>query len=276
MASNDPVMVATDLSARSDRPFERAFLLAEQLGTSVLVLHVVEGKKELSEEERDRLVDQIGEEFGATAANSEIIFEHGSVAPTIARVAEERRCSLVITGVARFNSPGDYILGTAVDHIVRRSPVPVLVVKRRPRNPYRRLLISTDFSSCSMNALTTAAAMFPEAAIRLIHVYHSSYDAFLAHDTTADYIRSEAEESMKAFTEALPQSVRDRLEVTVEEGHLAGILEDRIKEWKADLLVVGSHGRSGFAQATIGSQAADLLEYEPCDVMVVRYPGEKG
>ena len=275
MAANDPVMVATDLSARSDRPFERAFLLADQLGTSVLVLHVLERKKELSEEERDRLLDLVEQEFGATAANSEVLLEHGSVASTIARVAEERRCSLVITGVARFNSPGDYVLGTAVDHIVRRSTVPVLVVKRRPRKPYRRLLVATDFSSSSMNAVVTAAALFPEAELRLIHVYHSSYDAFLAHDTTADYIRGEAERSMQAFVDALPEDLRQRLQVRLEEGHLAGVIEDRIREWQAELLVLGSHGGSGFSQATIGSQTADLLEYEPCDVLVVRKASSK-
>lgn len=272
MAANDPVMVATDLSARSDRPFERAFLLGEQLGTSVVVLHVLERKKTLTDEEQDRLLTLIEQEFGATAANSEIVFEYGSVAPAIARAAEERSCSVVITGVARFNSPGDYVLGTAVDHIVRRSPAPVLVVKRRPRKPYERLIASTDFSSCSMHALVTAATLFPEASIRLLHVYRSAYDAFIAHDTTAEYIGSEAERSMKAFTDALPESVRARVEASVEEGHLAGVIEERIREWQADLLVLGSHGRSGFAHATIGSQAADLLEYEPCDVLVVREP----
>ena len=276
MAANDPVMVATDLSARSDRPFERAFLLADQLGTSVVVLHVLERKKELSDDERERLLDLIEQEFGATAANSEILLEHGSVASTIGRVAEEKRCSVVITGVARFNSPADYVLGTAVDHIVRRSTVPVLVVKRRPRNPYGRLLVATDFSSSSMNALLTAAALFTQAEIRLIHVYHSSYDAFLAHDSTADYIRGEAEKSMTAFTEALPDTLRQRLQASVEEGHLAGVIEDRIREWQADLLVLGSHGGSGFSQATIGSQTADLLEYEPCDVMVVRKRSKDG
>jgi nucleotide-binding universal stress UspA family protein len=273
MASNDPVMVATDLSARSDRPFERAFLLAEQLGASLVVLHVVERKESLDIEERERLLDLIEQEFGATQANSDIVLEHGSVTSTIARVAEERRCSVVITGVARFNSPGDYVLGTAVDYIVRKSPVPVLVVKRRPRKPYARLLVATDLSSSSMHALVTAAELFPGANIRLIHVYHSSYGAFIAPDTTAKFIGDEARQTMRDFLDKVPPSVRHRLEFAVVEGHLAAVIEDEIRSWRADLLVLGSHGRSGFAQATIGSQAADLLEYEPCDVLVVRDHG---
>lgn len=270
MTGNAPVMVATDLSPRSDRPFERAFLLADQLGTSVLVLHVLERDKPLSEKERERLVGLIEQEYGATAANSKIRFEHGAVSSAIARVADERDCSVVITGIARFNSPGDYVLGTAVDHIVRRSRVPVLVVKRRPRHPYRQLIAVTDFSSCSKHALRTAAELIPDLPIRLLHVYHTSYDAFLSHDSTADYIRGEAERQMQDLLDELPEQLRSRIEPSLEEGHLAGVIEQRIRDWDADLLVLGSHGHGALAHATIGSQAADLLEYEPCDVLVVR------
>jgi nucleotide-binding universal stress UspA family protein len=276
MAADDPVMVATDLSARSDRPFERAFLLAKQLDAPLLVLHVLERKKDLEQEKRERLLRLIEEEFGANAQNAEILLEPGEVPETIARVAHERNCALIITGVARFNSPADYVLGTAVDHLVRQSRTPVLVVKRRPRKPYRRLLAGTDFSSGSMHALVKAAQLFPDAELRLIHVYRSAYDAFLAHDTTADYIRDEAQTSMRAFTDALPKSVRSRLETAVTEGHLAGVIEDEISNLRADLLVLGTHGRSGFAQATVGSQAADLLEYEPVDVFVTRPPKRDG
>lgn len=276
MAADDPVMVATDLSPRSDRPFERAFLLSKQLGSPLLVLHVLERKKDLAGEEQERVLRLIEEEFGATPENAEILLERGEVPQTIARVADERNCAIVITGVARFNSPADYILGTAVDHLVRQSRIPVLVVKRRPREPYRRLLAGTDFSSGSMYALVKAAQLLPQAELRLIHVFRSAYDAFLAHDTTADYIREEAETSMQAFTDALPESVRSRIETEVIEGHLAGVIEDEIRNWRADLLVLGTHGRSGFAQATVGSQAADLLEYEPCDVFVTRGPSRGG
>ena len=273
MAGEQVVMVATDLSARSDRPFERAFLLADQLGASVLVLHVLETKQELTQEEDQRLRELVEEEFGATAANAEILFERGSVPSTISRVAEERGCGLIITGVARFNSPSDYVLGTAVDHLVRQSPVPVLVIKRRPRRPYRKLLVGIDFGEESRSALLRAAELFPEAELRLIHVYHSAYDAFLAHDTTAGHIRKEAEEKMDGFVGALPDELRQRVEPVLEEGHLPAVIDKMIREWRADLLVIGTDGGSALEHATLGSQAADLVDYEPCDVLTVRAEG---
>lgn len=270
MANQAPILVATDLSARSDRPFERAFLLSKQLAAPLIVLHVVEGRKKLQESERERLHALIEQEFSASAENSEVILAHGQVNATIARVAEERDCALVITGVARFNSPSDYVLGTAVDHLVRKSASPVLVVKRKPRKPYRKLLVGTDYSIASREALLVAADLFDAAQIRLVHVFHSAYDAFLAHDTTADYIHSEADEQMRKFVEDLPADVAGRIDTKVVEGHLASTIEAEIRSFEADLLVLGTEGRSGFAQMTIGSQAADLLQYEPCDVMTVR------
>lgn len=266
------VLVATDLSARSDRPMERALLLAKQPGVSLVVLHVP-GKSPLEPDDEQRLAAQIRREFDLPEAGVEIVFEYGSVPDVIAATADERGCSLIVTGVARFNSPRDYLLGTAVDYLVRESPAPVLVVKRRPRQPYQRLLIATDFSSCSADAVRAAAAMFEESQLRLVHSFHAAWQAFLANDTTEPLVRGEAERSMKEFLESLPADVRSRLEPVLEEGHLGSVIAEQVESWSADLLVLGSHGRSGIAHATIGDTAAELLNSAPCDVLVVRRRG---
>lgn len=268
MTDRGPIMVATDLSFRSDRPFERAALLSQQLGTRMIVLHVLDPQDEISGEDRSRVAALIESEFGAAAAAAELLLESGSVPRTVGAVAEERHCSLVITGVARMNSPGDYMLGNSVDHIIRRSSVPVLVVKRRPRKPYARLLVATDFSDSSRHSVVVAAELLPEAKIRLVHVYHSSYGAFLSHDGTEPRIHREMDDAMARFVASLPGDVRARVDGSVREGHLAAVIEEEVRG--ADLLVLSTHGRGGLAQATIGSQASDLLRYEPCDTLVVR------
>src|SRR3546814_4410211 len=79
---------------------------------------------------------------------------------------------LIVTGVARYNSIGDYLLGTVVDHIVRRAQAPVLVGRRRPAHPYRRIVVATDLSDCSRAALLSAARLFPGADFTLVHAFH--------------------------------------------------------------------------------------------------------
>lgn len=263
------ILIATDLSARSDRPMERALLLADQLSASILVLHVP-ASATLAAEEEQRLRAKIEADFNLSTTDHEILFEHGSVPDVIASIADKRNCALVVTGVARFNSPRDYILGTAVEYLVRQSSTPVLVVKRRARNPYDRLLVATDFSDCSALAARTAGTLFPKAALRVVHSFDAAFEAFLERESTIEYIRDESDQAMKRFVDSLPEDVRSRVETANDEGLLGKVIADEVRDWSADLLVVGSHGRSGFAHATIGDTAGELLESADCDVLIVR------
>lgn len=175
-----------------------------------------------------------------------------------------------MTGVARFDSPRDYILGTTVDYLVRRSPAPVLVVKRRPRKPYERLLVATDFSDCSVQALKTAIEMFPTAEFRVVHSFHAAFEAFLERETTIGLVRAESDRAMEQLLDSIPDDARSRVEGLNVEGLLGDVIPAQLAEWRADMLVVGSHGRGGFAHATVGSIASALLQSAECDVMVVR------
>jgi nucleotide-binding universal stress UspA family protein len=54
------------------------------------------------------------------------------------------------------------------------------------------------------------------------------------------------------------------------EGHAKDIIVNRAKDWPADLIVVGSHGRSGIGQFFLGSVSMSVLSAAPCSVMVVK------
>jgi nucleotide-binding universal stress UspA family protein len=249
---------------------ERAILLARQLKASLLVLHVLSADGQRDSGGEQKLRAEITDAFDFKGVDAEILLEHGSVPDAIADVARLRRCELVVTGVARFNSPRDFILGTAVDYLVRRSPASVLVVKLRARRPYGKLLAATDFSECSVTALRTAAMLFPKALLRIVHSFHAAWEAFLDRESTIDLVRDECDRSMKRLLDGLPKEIRSRAEGVNDEGSLDAVIAEEIANWGAELLVVGSHGRSGFAHATIGDTAAGLLDSAACDVLVVR------
>lgn len=266
------LLLATDLTARSDRATDRALLLAEQLSASILLLHVVEDEDDggrLQARARKTLDSMIGKQ----ADGVEILIRRGKVDREILDLAQERSVTLIVTGVARFNNIRDYVLGTAVDHLVRHSSVPVLVVKRRGHEPYRRLLVATDFSACSAYALETAAALFPGAEITVWHSCHAAYEAFLNADETVISSVFEAERNMKQFVDSavLPAETRQRLTQLVDVGRdLWSQAETIVHDGDFDLLVLGTHGRSGVAFAAIGSRAAELLQCADCDVLMVR------
>ena len=267
------ILVATDMSARTDRAVERALLLGHHLQVPVTVLHVLEKGHELSGAEEQELRALVQREFDLANQNTEICFASGPVPPTIAKVAEERGCSLIVTGVARYNSFRDFLLGTAVDYLVRKSSLPILVVKRRARCPYDRLVVATDFSEAATDAILAAAKLFPDAQIRLVHAYEAAFQAFLEHDTTAPLIRDESERAMSSLVSELPEAVVSRVETVVQEGRTAAVLSKNISPLGNELLVLGTWHRRGHAHFLGGEDTWHLPSSEPCDVLVVKQAG---
>lgn len=271
MPARQAILVATDLSARCDRAMERALLLAREERKSLIVLHVHEGETRLSADEESRMRTLICLEFGLGDDDADIVFEHGSVPEMIAKVASDRDCALIVTGVARFNSPSDFVLGTAVDYVVRKSAAPVLVVKRRANRPYARLLMPVDFSAADTQALLEASRLFEEAQFRLVHAYEAAFEAFLEHDSTANLIRDESRESMDQLVTRLPESLQSRLDTEVVEGSLHPVIVQQIDAFRADLLVLGSDApRGGYTHVATSDDNWRAPATSPCDLLVVK------
>ena len=61
-----------------------------------------------------------------------------------------------------------------------------------------------------------------------------------------------------------------RLECIMKEGSPREVINQQVNDLKPDLLVIGTHGRTGVAHAFLGSVAEDILKNPPCDVLVVK------
>ena len=70
----------------------------------------------------------------------------------------------------------------------------------------------------------------------------------------------------------LPDEARSRLRVVIEQGALETSLTRYVREQGVDLVVMGTHGRSGLMNILLGSAAARLLDWLPCDTLIVRAP----
>lgn len=270
--SKSAILIASDLSARSDRHTERGIRVAEDLGCEPVIVHVVAGRLAGDDRERALITRQLVCDFGPQAHDWKLVVGEGDVPKTVAGAADIRDSKLLVVGVARFNHLMDFVLGTSVDYLVRQSSVPVLVVKQRAHNVYRRLAVATDFSDCSVGALKTALALFPEAQIDLIHTFHVSSGGFVNAESVAAEMSVEAREGMEKFlVQAAPgETDKQRIKPHSIEGSLEGVIGGWVSEDKCDLLVLGTHGRSGLVHAAIGSTASRLLETVPVDILMVR------
>jgi nucleotide-binding universal stress UspA family protein len=266
-----PIVVATDLTARSDRPFDRAVMLAEQRGARLVIVHAVEERNGVDGRQRmqwarqalDRVVEDLTVPF-------EVVLEQGPAPQMLATVVEDRQAAFVVVGAARYNHVSDFFLGTAVDYLVRRATAPVLVVKERPRVPYDGIIVGTDFSERSARALGTAAVLF-DGPITLVHAFSRPLSRRLEADVSLELGEAWSREEMERFL-ASPTLApwRDRITPHSVESDPAGAVEKFARQYRNPVAVVGSHGWGSMAHVLLGSRASDLLTAIAQDILIVR------
>ncbi|HEX7075218.1 MAG TPA: universal stress protein [Hyphomicrobiaceae bacterium] len=274
------ILLATDLDPRSDRALDRAALLAGEFSAELFVAHVLEdipdGEDEIPSWRRPpSLVEvarrQLLRQVGAVAQKATILIEQGEPAKAILAAAEREGCDLIVTGVAKEELFGRSSLGATVDGILRGTGVPVLVVKSRASNPYRQIVVATDFSRYSRHALDTAAAFFPDRPLTLFHAYDAPM-SLLSSDPDA-YRQEWEEAARKECANFLRDSSHDA-DQYIAFGAPDVVMHDYVLEKGVDLVVLGTRGRSGIGEFFLGSVAKSIVLAVPCDALLVRHREE--
>jgi len=273
MTEAQSVLVATDLGARGDRAVDRAILLAREWGVRADVMHVLHPAHLRSD--REGAIAATRAVLPDWGADAEIVLRWGPVPQTIISGARECGARLIVVAPARFNQVRDYFLGTAVDSIVRLADRPVLVVKQRPHGPYARLMIASDLSVHARDVLLEAARLFPDAELNLVHAYHVPYGSWIDSEKVREDLEAEARADLDAFIAdpAIPDAVRGQVRTHLDCGDVDTVMDRALRTLRPDLLVLGTHGVSGFVQAAMGSTAAALLNWTPVDTLMIRRQG---
>jgi nucleotide-binding universal stress UspA family protein len=280
------IVVASDLSPRSSRALMRARQLAAEHDAGISILHVLDQNlprrllRSFSEQIREELQQQ-AHRCGVhlNGANSADVVS-GS-AQTIVDHADELGAQLVALGMHDRGLTEEPRFGTKTEHVLRSARMPVLIVSDRASGPYRRVAIGVDFSALSRAALRTAVGIAPAAKHHLLHVYEVPFKVRLYSPEIAEEFRKQSMQETRAF---LVGEVRTMAEagiaaadprqfiVATARGEPSRVLRREADRVRAELLVVGSHGRSGIARFFLGSVAASLIAHPPCDLLVVQHP----
>lgn len=274
------VLLATDLDVRTDRAMDRAAALALEWRTQLVIVHAIETSPEESSRTRTNdpraaAIQRIRADLREPQAlDLELVVEHGDSARLTLDAVARHGCELVVTGVSRDVALGRVSAGATVDALARRSPVPLLAVKRRPNRPYRNVVVATDFSEGSRVALLTVLEMFPATLVILFHAYHVMYEGFMDNKAAArDAARRHAEERASSFLAETAVGEDRQILARCEYGEPAHVLRELALTGAVDLVVAGTRGRGPVAEFFLGSVAKSILAQMPCDVMVV---GERG
>jgi nucleotide-binding universal stress UspA family protein len=145
---------------------------------------------------------------------------------------------------------------------------------------YQRILVPTDGSTTSEKGLREAIALAKlcGSRIRLLHVVDAisvavGADGFPSYSTellpllreAGDEILRRARASVEAAGIAVDTTQREVLS-----GRVADQVMEEAADWKADLIVIGTHGRRGVRRLVLGSDAEQVLRLATVPVLLVR------
>lgn len=275
---SDGARAALDHALDIATTYEATIYLLNVADTAQLSATRVQGDVvDALEQEGERTVSeaaQRAERRGATVV-TEVI--QGEPDDTIVEYADAHDIDLVVMPTHGRRGLEQYLLGSTTERVIRRSEVPVLTVPVGPSStieyPYRNVLVPTDGSNCAGHALEKGIdiASTEHAELHLLSVVALTTFGMEVQDVlgTKDLEKRAnglIEEASGVAREAGVESVSGTVE---QESSIGQAVLSYVDERDVDLVVVGTHGRTGFERYILGSVTERLVRTAPVPVLTV-------
>jgi len=195
----------------------------------------------------------------------------------IRSAAQSWSADLIAMGTHGRTGIGHAVLGSIAERTVRLAPMPVLTVRAdagEPR-PIRKILVATDFSPDSERALEWATELARRAGAKVSLVHAVASAMMLGQEELAL-------ESVRAAQWAAEQAAQSRLgqlhaalgalagEFETQEGHADAVILECALRLGADLIALGTRGRTGLGHVLLGSTAERVVRRAHVPVAVLK------
>jgi nucleotide-binding universal stress UspA family protein len=281
------ILVGTSLDPSSDAVVDAGARLAHGFGAELYLFHahslpiayfagptgmttvspdLLENERQVRQKLLEEQLHRVGIAAGAVAGT---LIEPGAPHRMLLETAEDLAADLIVVGSSE--TPGRMLQGTTADRVLRKATCPVWVIRSPSRLPPRRILAPVDLSPLSEECLRRGLGLIDrwqgrqldlEALFVLTHEEIESSTQF-----TPNQIERLAAEELESFCGRLERGESIRRKVRI--GEIRDEILHEIGEEPTDLLVVGTHGRSGFERFLLGSVASDMASRAPCSVLVI-------
>jgi nucleotide-binding universal stress UspA family protein len=177
---------------------------------------------------------------------------------------------LVVLGPTRRGRLAGAVLGTTAGQLLRSTRIPMLVVHEALPDRPLRVLLTTDLSHHAAHAhrrgleLARALGGADEPELRSLFVHPPELGEI---PLPAAWPPSAAEHELAEFLRAEVPPVPTT--ACVRTGDPAHEIVAAAREWGADLVVMGTHGRRGLGRMFLGSVAETVIRTAPCAVLVI-------
>jgi universal stress protein E len=300
------IFVATDLSRASDEAVRQAHERALAAGVPLIVSFVIrstvrydpvlpgvrvefeEGLPVVRSRALEAVRAQVLRCTGRKPSECEVVIGHGLPHDAIVRAAWLRQASLIVLGPHETDGRERSWGGSTVERVMRHTHLPVLVARpdlvARRGAEKRSILAATDFSDPAMPALGAAANEARRRDAKLAIVYSLEVDIAMETSGTRPLGSGAMGLPLEDFL-AMKEAAQSRLQVLLErtgldgyvvvgEGEPVAQILNAAASADADMIFVGTKGRSGLGRLMHGSVAEAVAREARCSVFVVRLETE--
>lgn len=222
----------------------------------------------------------------------------GSPGDELMAMAERLKVELIVLSTRGHTGLKRMLIGSTAERVVRHAGCPVLAVRRQgtqsrrpmtrparkevelpgratPTLPWRRILVPIDFSKTSLRAFETAVPLAQDCGARLFLLnviepaaYASGFESVVLAVPDAALL----DEAKAALPKIAKRFVPSGVKVTavVDRGRAYDVITRVAEEEEIDLIVLTTHGRTGFDHLMMGSTAERVVRHAHCPVYVVR------
>lgn len=277
------ILVAIDGSDSSKNALRQAIRLACTEGCWVTVVSVVPPyagdlgltavgnvMKALMEPCEKALAE--AEEIGKEERFSvKTVCEEGEIYERIVDLAEAENCGIIVLGRRSKSRLERSLVGSVTARVIGHSQRDVLVVPEGTVIGWKNILLTTDGSKYS-EAASDRAIDFAKSyggELRVISVVDVPSEYYAEAPKAVDDLIKKA----KGFVSAVKEKA-EALNITAEtfvgEGDAYKVITDLAKKERADVIFMGSHGRTGIKRLLMGSVTEGVIGHAPCPVLIVK------
>ena len=282
----DNILVPTDGSECAEAAVGYAEDLATRTDARIHVLCVADSRTlehapqhDRFKEERTEIAEQTCNELSESGVSTEQAVRTDIPHKAIREYATEEDIDLIVMGTHGRTGVERFLLGSVTEKVVRLSDVPVLTVTAREDGevtyPYSDILVPTDGSKGAEAAIPPAVeiATTYDARIHPLSVVDTmGMGVELSTGEILKALENSAQSAVDTVEEQATQASVSTVETAIEHGTPSRRIRSYIDDHDIDLVVMGTHGRSGIERYLLGSVAEKIVRTSTAPVLTVRQP----
>lgn len=273
----EKILLSTDGSEFSSGAERESIRIAKRFNAELHIITVIETNPEFMalapetlekiEEKTRRQIDELRQRAEKEGIKTEIIIHEGEEPYRfIIDEAMKRGCNIIAMGRRGRTGLMKLMMGSQTARVIGHSPVSVLVIPRKAKVDFKNIVIATDASRFSDRAAEEAIQIATETGASLYSI------AVTRPDATPERIKASEDSLLKIKASAVKEGIMVKTEHVRNRPHeriYEAIVEFAEKN-NADLIVIGSHGRTGLARLLMGSVCERVIGHTDRAVLVVK------